>query len=93
MCWASATAISANHFRCNQCQKNRCNQLNQCNHENMIKTISKQPGAICAATRPPVLINIGGLSVGMAAAVLIFIWVQNEFNFDKTSRRVPISTV
>lgn len=29
------------------------------------------------------IINIGGLSVGMAAAVLIFIWVQNEFNFDK----------
>ncbi|OOQ61846.1 ABC transporter permease [Mucilaginibacter pedocola] len=29
------------------------------------------------------IINIGGLSVGMAAAVLIFIWVQNEFSFDK----------
>nr|WP_294948303.1 ABC transporter permease [uncultured Mucilaginibacter sp.] len=29
------------------------------------------------------IINIGGLSVGMAAAVLIFIWVQNEFNYDK----------
>jgi putative ABC transport system permease protein len=28
-------------------------------------------------------INIAGLSVGMAAAVLIFIWVQNEFSFDK----------
>lgn len=27
-------------------------------------------------------INIGGLAVGMAAAVLIFMWVQNEFNFD-----------
>lgn len=29
------------------------------------------------------LINIGGLAVGMAAAVFIFIWVQNEYNFDK----------
>ncbi|HTS42753.1 MAG TPA: ABC transporter permease [Puia sp.] len=28
------------------------------------------------------IINIIGLSVGMAAAVLIFIWVQNELNFD-----------
>jgi putative ABC transport system permease protein len=28
-------------------------------------------------------INITGLSVGMAAAVLIFIWVQNELSFDK----------
>ncbi|MFD0765089.1 ABC transporter permease [Mucilaginibacter lutimaris] len=28
-------------------------------------------------------INIAGLSVGMAAAVFIFIWVQNEYNFDK----------
>jgi predicted permease len=28
-------------------------------------------------------INIAGLSVGMAAAVLIFIWVQNEMSFDK----------
>jgi putative ABC transport system permease protein len=28
-------------------------------------------------------INITGLSVGMAAAVFIFIWVQNEYNFDK----------
>jgi putative ABC transport system permease protein len=29
------------------------------------------------------IINIAGLSVGMAAAVLIFIWVQNELSFDK----------
>ncbi|MES2265996.1 MAG: ABC transporter permease [Bacteroidota bacterium] len=28
-------------------------------------------------------INIAGLAVGMAAAVFIFIWVQNEYNFDK----------
>ncbi len=28
------------------------------------------------------IINITGLSVGMTAAVLIFLWVQNEINFD-----------
>ena len=28
------------------------------------------------------LINISGLSLGMAAAVLILLWVQNELNFD-----------
>jgi putative ABC transport system permease protein len=28
------------------------------------------------------LINIGGLSVAMAAAVLIMMWVQNELSFD-----------
>jgi putative ABC transport system permease protein len=29
------------------------------------------------------LINIFGLSVGMTAAVLILLWVQNEFNYDR----------
>lgn len=29
------------------------------------------------------LINIAGLSVCMSAAVMIFLWVQNEMNFDK----------
>jgi hypothetical protein len=28
------------------------------------------------------LINISGLAIGMASAVLIFLWVQNELNFD-----------
>ncbi len=28
------------------------------------------------------LINIAGLSVGMTAAILIFVWVQNEISFD-----------
>src|SRR5215208_4240562 len=28
------------------------------------------------------LINISGLAIGMAAAVLIFLWVRNELNFD-----------
>ncbi|HMK02566.1 MAG TPA: ABC transporter permease, partial [Ferruginibacter sp.] len=27
-------------------------------------------------------INIGGLSIGMTAAILIFLWVKNEFTFD-----------
>ena len=29
------------------------------------------------------LINIIGLSIGMAAALLIFLWVQNEFTYDR----------
>ena len=29
------------------------------------------------------LINVGGLGIGMAATVLIVIWVQNELSFDK----------
>ena len=28
------------------------------------------------------LVNVGGLSIGMTAAVFIFLWVQNEMNFD-----------
>jgi len=28
------------------------------------------------------LINISGLAIGMTSAVLIFLWVQNELNFD-----------
>ena len=28
------------------------------------------------------LINIGGLAIGMAAAIFIFLWVKNEFSFD-----------
>jgi putative ABC transport system permease protein len=29
------------------------------------------------------LINIVGLSIAMASFILIFIWVQDEINFDK----------
>src|SRR5688572_19824791 len=28
------------------------------------------------------LINISGLAIGMSAAILIFLWVHNELNFD-----------
>jgi putative ABC transport system permease protein len=28
------------------------------------------------------IINIGGLAIGMAAAILIFLWVKNEFSYD-----------
>ena len=41
------------------------------------------------------VINILGLSIGMAAAVLIFMWVQNEMNFDNyhpDKERVFIAT-
>jgi hypothetical protein len=29
------------------------------------------------------LINISGLAIGMASAVLIFLWIQNEMSFDR----------
>src|SRR5690242_15022248 len=29
------------------------------------------------------LVNIGGLSIGMAAAILILLWVQNELSTDR----------
>lgn len=32
------------------------------------------------------IINIAGLSIGMAAALLIFLWVKNEFGFDSYHR-------
>ncbi len=30
------------------------------------------------------IINVGGLSIGMAATILIVLWVQNELSFDRT---------
>jgi len=42
------------------------------------------------------VINILGLSIGMAAAVLIFMWVQNEMNFDNyhpDKERIFIATI
>lgn len=30
------------------------------------------------------VINISGLAIGMAAALFIFIWVQNELSYDKS---------
>ena len=33
-------------------------------------------------------INVAGMGVGMAAALLIFIWVQNELTFDKYHQEV-----
>ncbi|MEO7214292.1 ABC transporter permease [Mucilaginibacter sp.] len=49
----------------------------------MIKNYFKTAWRNLRSQKATSFINIGGLSVGMAAAVLIFIWVQNEFNFDK----------
>lgn len=48
----------------------------------MIKIYFKTAWRNLRSHKATSLINIGGLAVGMAAAVLIFIWVQNEFNFD-----------
>src|SRR5450432_934991 len=29
------------------------------------------------------IINISGLAIGMASAILIFLWIQNEINYDR----------
>ncbi|RFZ84477.1 hypothetical protein DYU05_02335 [Mucilaginibacter terrenus] len=49
----------------------------------MIKNYFKIAWRNMRSHKATTIINVGGLAVGMAAAVLIFIWVQNEFNFDK----------
>ncbi len=33
------------------------------------------------------LINIGGLAIGMASAILILLWVQNEISFDRFHKK------
>jgi hypothetical protein len=35
------------------------------------------------------LINITGLAVGMASAILIFLWVQFETSFDRFHKNYP----
>ncbi|HEY5465025.1 MAG TPA: ABC transporter permease [Hanamia sp.] len=48
----------------------------------MIKNYFKTAWRSLWKNKTTSFINITGLAVGMAAAVLIFIWVQNEMNFD-----------
>ncbi len=33
------------------------------------------------------LINISGLAIGMAATILIFLWIQNELSFDRSYKK------
>jgi ABC-type antimicrobial peptide transport system permease subunit len=48
----------------------------------MIKHYFKTAWRNLVRQRVNSLINIAGLSIGMAAAILIFLWVKNEFSFD-----------
>ncbi len=57
----------------------------------MIRTLAKTSWRTFTKNKGIGLLNIGGLAVGMTAAVLIFLWVQNEMNFDsyqKDSNRI-----
>ncbi|MEJ7680650.1 MAG: ABC transporter permease [Segetibacter sp.] len=48
----------------------------------MFKNYFKTAWRSISKNKATALINITGLSVGMTAAVLILLWVQNEMNFD-----------
>jgi hypothetical protein len=48
----------------------------------MLKNYFKTACRSLLKNKSTALINITGLSVGMTAAVLILLWVQNEMNFD-----------
>jgi predicted permease len=48
----------------------------------MLKNYFKSAWRSLWKTKTTTAINITGLAVGMTAAVLIFLWVQNEMNFD-----------
>jgi len=48
----------------------------------MFKNYFKTAWRSILKNRTTSFINITGLSVGMTAAILIFLWVQNEMNFD-----------
>lgn len=49
----------------------------------MIKNYIKTAWRSIVKNKATALINISGLSVGITAAVLILLWVQNELNFDQ----------
>lgn len=48
----------------------------------MIKSYFKSAWRSLGRNKTNTLINIGGLSIGMTASILIMIWVQNEMSFD-----------
>jgi putative ABC transport system permease protein len=48
----------------------------------MIKNYFRSAWRSLWKTKTNTVINITGLAVGMTAAILIFLWVQNEMNFD-----------
>ena len=56
----------------------------------MIKTYFKSAWRSIWKNKSTNFINIAGLSVGMTAAVMILLWVQNENNFDNVKDRKNI---
>ena len=52
----------------------------------MIKIYFKSAWRSLWKNKSTSIINIVGLSVGMTAAVLIFIWVQNEMSYDNYNK-------
>ena len=56
----------------------------------MIKTYFKSAWRSIWKNKSTNFINIAGLSIGMTAAVMILLWVQNENNFDNVKDRKNI---
>ncbi len=52
----------------------------------MLKNYFKSAWRGLWKTKTNTAINITGLAVGMTAAILIFLWVQNEMNFDSSHK-------
>src|SRR5215471_20650661 len=48
----------------------------------MFKNYFKTAWRSIRKNKTTAVINVTGLSVGMTAAILIFLWVQNEMSFD-----------
>ena len=54
----------------------------------MIKNYLKVAWRNLAGNRAHTFINIGGLAVGMAVAILIGLWIWDELSFNKSFLRI-----
>jgi putative ABC transport system permease protein len=62
--------------------------INTINNKTMIKNYLKIAWRNLVKNRIASLINVGGLAVGMAVAMLIGLWVWDEFSFDKQYKNI-----
>jgi len=55
----------------------------------MIKSYFKTAWRNLIKNRGISLINIGGLSIGLAVAIVIMLWVINEYSYNSFHKRLP----
>ena len=55
----------------------------------MIKTYFKTAWRNLVKNRTTSLINIGGLSIGLAVAIIIMFWVSDEYSYNKFHAHLP----